>query len=115
MSYLPYLCLFVQYIVVVSTLFVGGHMSCLPYLCLFVHVYSGGIYFVCRRAHVLFTLFVFVCTCILVVVSTLFVGGHMSCLPYLCLFVHVYSGGIYFVCRMAHVSFTLFVFVCTCI
>jgi hypothetical protein len=70
MSCLPYLCLFVQYIVVVSTLFVGGHMSCLPYLCLFVHVYSGGTYFVCRRAHVLFTLFVFVCT--------------------------VYSGGIYF-------------------
>jgi hypothetical protein len=61
-------------------------MSCLPYLCLFVHVYSGGIYFVCRRAHVLFTLFVFVCTCILVVVSTLFVGGHMSCLPYLCFY-----------------------------
>jgi hypothetical protein len=64
-------------------------MSCLPYLCLFVHVYSGGIYFVCRRAHVLFTLFVFVCT--------------------------VYSGGIYFVCRRAHFSFTLFVFACTCI
>jgi hypothetical protein len=35
-SHLPYLCLFVQYIVVVSTLFVGGLMSHLPYLCLFV-------------------------------------------------------------------------------
>jgi hypothetical protein len=89
MSCLPYLCLFVQYIVVVSTLFVGGHMSCLPYLCLFVQY--------------------------IVVVSTLFVGGLISHLPYLCLLVHVYSGCIYFVCRRAHVSFTLFVFVCTCI
>ena len=42
-----------------------------------------------------------ICVCLymyIVVVSILFVGGLMSYLPYLCLFVHVYSGGIYFVC-----------------
>ena len=104
-------------------------MSCLQYLCLFGSSLPSV---VCMKTHVLFTLFVCVwffftfsclyedsclvyviCVCLymyIVVVSILFVGGHMSYLPYLCLLVHVYSGGIYFVCRRAHVLFTFFEF-----
>ena len=68
MSYLHYLCLFgstlppvvcrrayicVCLVCLYLQLFVGGLMSYLPYMCLFGSV-------VCRRAHVLFTLYVFV-------------------------------------------------------
>ena len=58
MSYLRYLCLFV-YSGVQHILFVGGRMSYLRYLCLFV---CSGVQHIlcCRRAHVLFTLFMFV-------------------------------------------------------
>ena len=71
MSYLRYLCLHaysgVQHMLCcVFLLFVGGRMSYLRYLCL--HAYSGVqshvvlcFPVVCRRTHVLFTLFVFAC------------------------------------------------------
>ena len=71
MSYLPYLCLHayggVQHMLCcVFLLFVGGRMSYLRYLCL--HAYGGCpthvvlcFPVVCRRTHVLFTLFVFAC------------------------------------------------------
>jgi hypothetical protein len=70
-------------------------MSYLRYLCLSLPPV------VCRRAHVLFTLFVFVFT------SMLFVGGLMSYLRYLCLSLPPV------ICRRDHVLFTLFVFVFT--
>ena len=105
--YVICVCLYLQ-------LFVGGHMSYLRYLCLSLCPV------VCRRAHVLFTLFVFVfissClqegTCLIYVICVclylqLFVGGHMSYLRYLCLSLPPV------VCRRAHVLFTLFVFVFT--
>ena len=75
-------------------MFVGGHMSYLRYFCLSLSPV------VCRRAHVLFTLFVFVFT------SCCLQEG--SCLIYVicvCLYLHV-------VCSRAHVMFTLFVFAC---
>ena len=54
MSYLRYMCLFgLSYL----QLFVGGLMSYLRYMCLFG---SSLPPVVCRRAHVLFTLYVFV-------------------------------------------------------
>ena len=59
-------------------------MSYLRYLC------SSLPPFVCRRDHVLFTLFVFVFT------SMLFVAGLMSCLRYLCLL--AYSGVQHILC-----------------
>ena len=107
--YVICVCLYLQ-------LFVGGHMSYLRYLCLSLCPV------VCRRAHVLFTLFVFVFTssclqegtCLIYVICVclylqLFVGGHMSYLRYLCLSLSPV------VCRRAHVLFTLFVFVFTCL
>ena len=113
MSYLRYLlfvCLYLQ-------LFVGGLMSYLCYLCLFGLSLPPV---VCRRAHVLFTLFVFVFTssclqegsCLIYVICVclylqLFVGGLMSYLRYLCLSLPPV------VCRRVHVLFTLFVFVFT--
>ena len=54
MSYLRYLCLFGSSL---PHLFVGGLISYLRYLCLFG---SSLLPIVCRRAHFLFTLFVFV-------------------------------------------------------
>ena len=77
-------------------------MSYLHYLCLFG---SSLPPVVCRRAVVLFTLFVFVCF----VFTQLFVGGLLSYLHYLCLFVSSLPP---VVCRRAVVLFTLFVFVC---
>ena len=95
-------------------LFVGGLMSYLRYLCLSLPPV------VCRRARVLFTLFVFVFTssclqegsCLIYVICVrlylqLFVGGLVSYLRYLCLSLPPV------VCRRAHVLFTLFVFVFT--
>ena len=73
-------------------------MSYLHSLCLFVQSLPPV---VCRRAHVLFTFFVFVC-----VYLQLFVGGLMSYLHSLCLSLPPV------VCRRAHVLFTFFVFVC---
>ena len=55
MSYLCYLCLFGSSLPL--QLFVGGLMSYLCYLCLFGSSLPPVI---CRRAHVLFMLFVFV-------------------------------------------------------
>ena len=85
-------------------------MSYLLYLCLSLPPV------VCRRAHVLFTLSVFVFTscclqegsCLIYFICVclyllLFVGGHMSYLLYLCLSLPPV------VCRRAHVLFTLFV------
>ena len=69
-------------------------MSYLRYLC------SSLPPVVCRRAHVFFTLFMFV-------FSQLFVGELMSYLRYLCLSLPPV------VCRRAHVLFTLFMFVFT--
>ena len=89
-------------------------MSYLCYLCLFLPPV------VCRRAHVLFMLFVFVFTsicleegtCLIYVICVrfylqLFVGGLMSYLCYLCLSLPPV------VCRRVHVLFMLFVFVFT--
>jgi hypothetical protein len=89
-------------------------MSYLPYLCLSLPPV------VCRRAHVLFTLFMFVFTasclyessCLIYLIYVrlyrqLFVGELMSYLPYLCLSLPPV------VCRRAHVLFTLFMFVFT--
>ena len=86
-------------------------MSYLCYLC------SSLPPVVCRRAHVLFTLFMFVFTssclwegsCLIYVICVclylqLFVGGLMSYLCYLCLSLPPV------VCRRAHVLFMLFVF-----
>jgi hypothetical protein len=70
-------------------------MSYLRYLCLYLPPV------VCRRADVLFMLFVYVFT------SSCFLGGLMSYLRYLCLSLPPV------VCRRAHVLFTLFVFVFT--
>ena len=75
---------------------------------------------VCMRAHILFTLFVFVrfvftscliyftCVCLVRLYIQWFVGGLMSYLHYLCL---LGSSLPPVVCRRAHVLFTLFVFV----
>jgi hypothetical protein len=89
-------------------------MSYLCYLCLSLPQV------VCRRAHVLFMLFVFVFTssclcegsCLTYVICAclhlqLFVGGIMSYLCYLC------SSLPPVVCRRAHVLFMLFMFVFT--
>ena len=70
-------------------------MSYLCWLCLSLPLC------VCRRAHVLFVLVVFVFT------SMLFVGGLMSYLCWLCLSLPLC------VCRRAHVFFVLVVFVFT--
>ena len=105
-------------------LFVGGFMSYLRYQCLFGSSLPAV---VCRRAHVLFTLFVFVWSvftssclqegsCLIYVISVclvrlylqLFVGGFMSYLRYQCLFGSSLSP---VVCRRVHVLFTLLVFV----
>ena len=111
--YVICVCLYLQ-------LFVGGIMSYLRYLCLSLPPV------VCRKAHVLFTLFVFVftsrclqqgscliyviCVCLVCLYLQLFVGGLMSYLRYLCLFGLSLPS---VVCRRAHVLFTLFVFVFT--
>ena len=76
-------------------------MSYLCYLCLFG---SSLPPVVCRRAHVLFMLFV----CLVRLYLLLFVGRLMSYLHYLCL---LGSSLPPVVCRTAHVLFTLFVFV----
>ena len=76
-------------------------MFYLCYLCLFG---SSLPPVVCRRAHVLFMLFVFV----LFVYLQLFVGWLVSYLCYLCLFGSSLPP---VVCRRAHVLFMLFVFV----
>ena len=73
-------------------------MSYLHYLCLFV---SSLPPVVCRRAVVLFTLFVFVKFRLYL---QLFVGGLLSYLHYLCLFVSSLPP---VVCRRAVVLFTL--------
>ena len=99
-------------------------MSYLLYLCLFGSSLPP-VY--CRRAHVLFTLFVFVrfvftssllqegscliyviCVCSVRLYLQFIVGGLMSYLLYLSLFGSSLSP-VY--CRRAHVLFTLFVFV----
>ena len=105
--YVICVCLYLQ-------LFVAGIMSYLCYLCLSLPPV------VCRRAHVLFMLFVFVfissClyegSCLIYVICVrlylqLFVGGLMSYLCYLCLSLPSV------VCMKAHVLFMLFVFVFT--
>ena len=105
-------------------LFVGGLISYLCYLCLFGSSLS---LVVCRRAHILFMLFVFVwfiftssclqeVSCLIYVISAclvrlylqLFVGGLMSYLCYLCLFGSSLPP---VVCRRSHVLFMLFLFV----
>ena len=101
--YVICVCLYLQ-------LFVGGLMSYLLYLCLSLPLV------VCRRAHVLFTLFVSVFTssclqegsCLIYVICVclylqLFVGGHMSYLRQLCLF--TYSG-------VQHILCCVLVFLC---
>ena len=123
--------------------FVGGIMSCLRWFCLFTYsvssslqegsclVYVGfvclhiGSPVLCRRDHVLFTLF------LLVYVQCLqfFVGGIMSCLCCFCLFTYSVSSSLqegsclaYVVfaclrivspvlCRRDHVLYTLVLFV----
>jgi hypothetical protein len=74
--YVVCVCLFRLYL----QLFVGGLMSCVRCLCLFV---SSLPPVVCRRAHVLFTLFVFVC---FVFTSSCLYEAHVLCT----LFVFVY-------------------------
>ena len=105
-------------------LFVGRFMSYLRYVCLFG---SSLPPVVCRKVHVLFTLFVFVwfvftssclqegssliyvmCVCLVCLYLQLFVGGLMSYLRYVCLFG---SSLLPVVCRKVHVLFTLCVFV----
>jgi hypothetical protein len=103
--YVICVCLYLQ-------LFVGGLMSYLRYLC------SSLPPVVCRRADVLFMLFMFVFTssclyegsCLIYVICVslylqLFVGGLMSYLCYLC------SSLSPVVCMKADVLFMLFVFV----
>ena len=99
-------------------------MSYLCYLCLFGWSLPPV---VCGRAHVLFTLLVFVwfvftssclregscliyvmCVCSVRLYFLLFVGRFMSYLRYLCLFG---SSLLPVVCRRVRVLFTLFVFV----
>ena len=99
-------------------------MSYLRYQCLFGLSLPPD---VCRRAHALFTLFVFVwfvftssclqkgscliyviCVCLVPLYLQLFVEGRMSYLRYLCL---LGSSLPPVVCRRAHVLFMLFVFV----
>ena len=122
---------------------VGGIMSCLRWFCLFTYGVSSSLQegscladvvfaclrivsaVLCRRDHVLFTLF------LLVYVQCLqfFVGGIMSCLRWFCLFTYsvssslqegsclVYVGfvclhiGSPVLCRRDHVLFTLFLLV----
>ena len=105
-------------------LFVVGLMSYLRYLCLFG---SSLPPVVCRRVHVLLTLFVFVwfvftssclqqgscltyviCVCLVRLYLQLFKVGLMSYLRYLCLFGSSLPP---VVCSRAHVLLTLFVFV----
>ena len=105
-------------------LFAGRCMSYLRYVCLFG---SSLLPVVCRKVHVLFTLFVFVrfvftssclqegscliyviCVCSVRLYLQLFVGGLMSYLCYQCLFGWSLPP---VVCRRAHVLFTLLVFV----
>ena len=105
-------------------LFVGGLMSYLWYLCLFG---SSLPPVVCRKSHILFMLFVFVlfiftssclqefsyliyfiCVCLVRLYLQLSVGGLISYLRYLCLFVSSLPP---VVCRRSHVLFMLFVFV----
>ena len=124
MSYLRYQCFFFCSVRLYLQLFVGGLMSYLRYLCLFG---SSLPPVVCRRAHVLFTLFVFVwfvftssclqegscliyviCVCLVRLYLQLFVGGLMSYLRYQCLFGSSLPP---VVCRRAHVLFTLLMFV----
>ena len=106
-------------------------MSYLRYMCLFG---SSLPPVVCRRAHVLFTLYVFVWFVFTCLYLQLFVGELMSYLRYMCLFglslpfirVQLFVGGLMsylrymclfglslppVVCRRAHVLFTLYVFV----
>ena len=99
-------------------------MSYLRYMCLFG---SSLPTVVCRRAHVLFTLYVFVwfvftsscllegscliyviCVCLVCLYLQLFVGGFMSYLRYMCLFGSSLPP---VVCRRVHVLFTFYVFV----
>jgi hypothetical protein len=99
-------------------------MSYLCYLCSFGSSLPPVI---CRRADVLFTLFVFVrfvftsrylyeescliyviCVCLVRLYLPLFVGGLMSYLCYMCLFGSSLPPVI---CRRNHVLFMLFVFV----
>ena len=77
-------------------------MSYLCCLCLFGSSLPPVI---CRRAHVVFMLFVF---CLVRLYLQLFVGGLMSYLCYLCLFGSSLPPVI---CRRADVLFMLFVFV----
>ena len=123
--------------------FVGGIMSCLRCFCLFTYsvssslqegsclIYVGFVCLrivspvLCRRDHVLFTLFLFV----YVQCLQFFVRGIMSCLRCFCLFTYSVSSSlqegsclVYVVfaclrivspvlCRRDHVLFTLFLFV----
>ena len=99
-------------------------MSYMRYLCLFGSSLPPVI---CRRTHVLYTLFVFVwfiftssylqenscliyviCVCLVHLYLQLFVGELMSYIRYLCLFGSSLPP---VVCRRTHVLFTLFVFV----
>ena len=99
-------------------------MSYLRYMCLFG---SSLPPVVCRSAHVLFTLYVFVwfvftsscllegscliyviCVCLVCLYLQLFVGGLMSYLRYLSLLGLSLPS---VVCRRAYVLFTLYVFV----
>ena len=105
-------------------LFVEGLMSYLCYLCLFGLSLPPV---VCRRAHALFTLFVFdwfvftssclqegscliyvICVCLVRLYLQLFEGRFMSYLRYVCLFGSSLPP---VVCRKVHVLFTLCVFV----
>ena len=80
---MSYLCFFVSCLVrLYLQLFVGGLMSYLHFLCLFG---SSLPPVVCRRTHVLFTLFI--CVCLVRLYLQLFVGGLMSYLRYLFVFV----------------------------
>ena len=120
LTYVICVCLVLLYL----QLFVVGIMSYLRYLCLFG---SSLPPVVCSRAHVLFTLFVFVrffftssclqkgscltyviCVCQVRLYLQLFVVGLMSYLRYLCLFGSSLPP---VVCSRAHVLLTLFVFV----
>ena len=104
--------------------FAGGLVSYLRCLCLSGSSLPPG---VCRRTHVLFTLFVFVwfvftsrclqqdscliyvvCVCLVCLYLQVFAGGLVSYLRYLCLSGLSLPPG---VCRRTRVLFTLFVFV----
>ena len=103
--YVGCVCLYLQ-------VFVGGHMSYLCWLCLSLPLC------VCRRAHVLFVLVVFVFTC-----RCLQEGTCLICVGCVCLYLQVFVRGIMSylcwlclslpvgVCRREHVFFVLVVFV----